>query len=247
MGTKTLIKSTIFNLKTYRLYWMNILSVTVILPLTYLAVVIFFAGGSMESIKLGLTGFVTMTCFTTIVYPLSLLIANIFEEQVLELHASLPVSIRELLVSNVLAQIIFATPPILIGIIALALICKLNILYVMSSMLLAMTIFSSMALLLGISIKNRFKLEPILTLLMLLVVIATPLYYGLSTVNNFFKTILLLNPVTHIVCLLRLGVGLYEDVPPEISYLYLVLIVISLVSFLLYKTRGGLITLLERR
>lgn len=248
MGLNTLLKSTVFTLKMYRLYWANMLSVMLVLPLTYLAVVTLFSGGSPESLLIGLTGFTVMVCFTTMVYPVALQVANMFEEQVLEIYASLPVSLRELLVSTVISQLVFSAPAIAVSLVALkALATTVDTVYVVVSVVLSLLFFSALAVALGLVFKSRYKLDSLLTVLMMLLVVATPLYYKLGSVEGYLKIALLVNPVTHMVCLLREGVGVSEGVSPWVSAAYLVVASITLVVLVFYKTRVGVLTVLERR
>lgn len=243
-----LLKSVSFMLKTYRLFWTTLVTVTVILPFTYLAVIVMFSGGDPESLVIGLTGFLVMTSFSTLVYPTAILVANMFEEQALELYATLPISLRALLASNVISQLIFSSMPLILGTIALVLASN-SVLgaYIVLGLLYSTAIFSFTALILGLSIRSRYKLDPVLTFLMMIVVIATPLYYRLSGVAKSLRAVLVVNPVTHIVCLLRLGIGLNEGVPVEVSISYLTVFLLVLFALTWYKTRGGVLTVIEKR
>jgi len=232
----------------YRLYWANLLSVTVLLPATYLAVIAIFSGGAPEPMVVGLTGYVVMTCFTTMVYPVALQVANTFEEQVLELYASLPISLGELLASIVASQLVFAAPALVFGLMTLSLVTSwVNPAYVVASILLSISVFSTLAVLLGLLFKSRYKLDPVLTLLMMLVVVVSPLYYKLGSLSSYWKVALMVNPITHMICLVREGVGLSEGVSPITSIAYLASLLVALIALLLYKTRTGVLTVIEGR
>lgn len=244
----TLLKSVAFTLKTYRLFWTILVTVTVLLPFTYLVVVVMFSGGNPESLVIGLTGFLVMTLFSTLVYPTAISVANMFEEQALELYATLPISLRALLASNVISQLIFSSVPTALGIAMLTLTASsVSGVYIALGLLYSITIFSLTALILGLGIRNRYKLDPVLTFLMMIVVIATPLYYRLSGTIPLLRAALITNPVTHIVCLLRLGIGLNEGIPVEVSILYLTILSFALFTLTWYKTRGGVLTVIEKR
>ncbi|MEM4481970.1 MAG: ABC transporter permease [Desulfurococcaceae archaeon] len=248
MAPRTLIKSILFNLKMYRLYWTSLVTVTVLLPLTYMAVVVLSSGGSAESFLVGLTGYVVMACFSTLVYPVAVTVANTFEEQVLELHASLPISLRELFASYIVSQLLFSIPPVALGV-ALLLVAAggLNWIYVFLSLLISALLFPNIAVLLGLTVRNRYRLEPLLTLLIILLAIATPLYYTLKGIYQPWRTVMLFNPFTHIVCLLRLSVGFQEGVPVSYSLAYLISLTLLLTAVTLYKTRQGALMVLEKR
>lgn len=244
----TLLKSMSFTLKSYRLFWATLITVTVVLPFTYLAIIVMFSGGNPESLVTGLTGFLVMTLFSTLVYPTAILIANMFEEQALELYATLPISLRTLLASIVISQLIFSSIPVVLGIVALVLIVSdVRGAYIALGLLYSITIFSFTALILGLSIRSRYKLDPVLTSLMMIVVIATPLYYRLSGITMPLRAVLIANPVTYVVCLLRLGIGLNEGIPAEASIAYLTVLSLILFTLTWYKTRGGVLTVIEKR
>ncbi|MEM1719315.1 MAG: hypothetical protein QW432_02990 [Desulfurococcaceae archaeon] len=248
MKLSTLLKSVSFTLKMYRLFWMTLVMVTVVLPFTYLVVVVMFSGGNPESLATGLTGFLVMTSFSALVYPTAISIANMFEEQALELYATLPVSLRVLLASNVISQLIFSSTPVVLGVVALVLIAgNVHGAYMALGLVYSTTIFSFTALILGLSVRSRYKLEPVLMSLMMLVIVATPLYYRLFGLTKPLREILVANPVTHIVCLLRLGIGLSEGVPAEVSIAYLTALSLALFALTWYKTRGGVLTVIEKR
>lgn len=247
MGLSSLAASISFTLKMYRLYWANLISVMVILPATYLAVVVLFSGGVLESLVVGLTGYIVMACFTTMVYPAALQVANMFEEQVLELYASLPASLREIILSIIASQLVFAAPAVASGLIALSMIVgDMNALYVVASTLLSLAVFSTLAVLLGLTFKSRHRLDPVLTLSMMLVVVASPLFYRLEVVPEYWRAVLLVNPITHMICLLREGVGFSEAVSPAVSLSYLLALLVAFLALVFYRTRTGVLTVLER-
>lgn len=248
MAIKALAKSTLFTLKMYRLYWTSVLTVTVILPLTYMAILVLSSGGSSESLVVGLTGYLVMVCFSSLVYPVALIVANTFEEQVLELHASLPISLTALFASYVVSQLIFSAPAITLGIVALyAVVGSFNWPYIILCLFISLTLFPHLAILLGLTVKSRYKLEPVLTSLITLVVVATPLYYRLTSIYEPWRSALLLNPITHVISLLRLGTGIHEGIPTIYSIVYLGSLTLLLSTITLYKIRHGGLTALEKR
>ena len=248
MGFSTLTKSTLFALKTYRLYWPNLISICVLMPITYLVVIFATVPGDIEALKAVLVGYIVMTGFNTLFYMSALYIANTFEEQVLESYVLLPVPFWEVILSTILAQVLVSIPPLVVGLIMLFLVSStINILLLVAGLAVIPVIYNSLGVLLGAKVRNMIKLNPLLVALMMITIIATPVYYRLLYVSEPYRTLLLLNPLTHVVVVLRASVGVYEGFPVEFSLLYSALISALLLFLTWWKLRGGAFTVLEKR
>jgi len=248
MGFSTLFKSTTFTLKMYRLYWPYLLSISIMMPVTYLIIILAISQGDLEALRVALTGYITITGFNILLYMLATLIANTFEEQVLESYALLPVSFWEIVISQILAQALIGIIPLAVGLVVLKCISSnINIPLLITGLTLEFAIYTPLAILLGISVRNRIRLDPLLVFLMMFIVIATPSYYRLLYIGDIYKTLLLINPLTHVVLVLRSAVGVYEGFPLVFSIIYSILFSTLLCVLVLYKLRGGAFTVLEKR
>jgi len=97
-----------------RLYWPYILIINILLPFSYLMIVLFSTYGSQEAVKIALTGFPVISSFSILIYTIGHRIGNLFEDEVLELVVSLPIGFQELILS-----IILSLPAVLASIIGL--------------------------------------------------------------------------------------------------------------------------------
>jgi len=248
MGLFTLTKSTLFTLKMYRLYWPHLVSICVLMPITYLVVVLAISQGDLEATRSALTGYITMSGFNVLFYMLAIYVANTFEEQVLESYVLLPVPFWEIIASTVLAQALIGIPPLLVGITLLLLVSSnINIPLLLVGLTLILVVYTSLGILLGVKVKSRIKLDPILVTLMMFTIIATPVYYRLLYVNEPYRTIILLNPLTHITIVLRAALNIYEGFPAPLSILYTAVFSTMLILYLWWRLRGGAFTVLEKR
>jgi len=248
VGFSTLFKSTTFTLKMYRLYWPYLVSISIMMPITYLIIVLAVSQGNLEALRVALTGYIVITGFNILLYMLTTLIANTFEEQVLESYSLLPVPFWEIIVSQILTQALIGAIPLAVGLIILRCVSSnIDISLLITGLVLEFTIYTPLAILLGVSVRSRIRLDPLLVFLMMLVIIATPAYYRLLYVSEPYKTLLLVNPLTHIVLVLRSAVKISEGFPLIFSILYTTLFSTILCVLVWYKLRGGVFTVLEKR
>jgi len=246
--SSTLFKSLTFTLKIYRVYWPYLVAISILMPITYLVIVFAISQGDFEVLRVALTGYITIAGFNILFYMSAILVANTFEEQVLESYALLPVPFWEIIASLILTQALIGTAPLILGLVMLRSVSSsINISPLLAGLVLIFVIYTLLAILLGVTVRSRIRLDPLLVFLMMIVIITTPAYYRLLHVSEPYKTLLLVNPLTHIVVILRSSVGVSECVPVEFSILYTTLFSILLCIFVWYKLRGGVFTVLEKR
>ncbi len=247
VGLSTLLKLTAFALKMFRLYW-SFLVVVFLFPITYMVVVLAMMGGTPEAMKVALTGYVIIMGYSILFSMPAMLIVEMFEEQVLETLALLPVPFWEIMASQLLALALAGAASISVGIVGLWYVSgSLDLVLLLVGFALVFAIYTPLAVLAGITIRSRVKLQSILSFLNLLVVIATPAFYRLQYVGDPYRTLLLVNPLTHVVAVLRAAVGIPEGVPKTLSIAYVASTSLALSVLIWYKIRRGIFTVIERR
>ncbi|MEM1732789.1 MAG: ABC transporter permease [Desulfurococcaceae archaeon] len=246
MNLYELFKTMCFNIRSLRLYWLNVLTTSLLIPLSYLIIVILLSPDSPNHIIMALTGFIVISEFSTLVLPVALLVGGIFDENVVELYASLPTGFSEIILSYVLTYLVFSIP-VLFGF--LLVISKytamVNWPYLLIGLVYLLTLCSLIGIWLGLYIKNRLILEPLLSLMLIAVIVFTPAYYRLTNVSGPLRLITLVNPVTHVVNLLRTGVNMCEGIETSFSILYLTLIVMVISISIVLRLNRGLTNFLE--
>ena len=247
MGFSTLLKSTKFALKMFRLYW-SFLVVVLLFPVTYMVVVVAMMQGSPEALKVALTGYVIIAGFSVLFSMPATLVTEMFEEQVLETLALLPVPFWEIMVSQLLALALVGVASLSVGLVGLWCVSGgVDLALLLVGLALVFVLYIPLAVLVGITVKSRIKLQSLISILSFLVVIATPAFYRLAYIGEPYRTLLLVNPLAHVAVVLRAAVGIPEGVPETVSVAYVALTSLALSAAIWYKLRGGVFTVVERR
>jgi ABC-type polysaccharide/polyol phosphate export permease len=247
MKLSNVFNTTVFFLKVYKLNWYFLLTLYII-PATYLTVMFASSQGSREALMAGLTGFTILVSYNTLFYSLASFTSNMFEEQIFESYFLMPIPFHEILMAAALMQILINIPPTLMSLIMLTYIsANTNFPLLLSGILLTYAFFIPPAILLAIKVKRRMLLESFLMILMLIMIMATPAFYRLQYISEPYKTLLLANPLTHLIIMLRASIGLMEGFPENISTTYITTLTSILWITLWYKLRKGVVTMAEKR
>jgi len=247
VGLSTLLKSTAFALKVFRLYW-SFLVVVFLFPITYAVVVVAMMQGSPEALKVALTGYVVIAGFSVLFSMPATLVTEMFEEQVLETLALLPVPFWEIMVSQLLALALVGTASLSVGLVGLWYVSGgADLALLIVGFALVFSLYIPLAVLVGITVKSRVKLQSLLSILSFLIVIVTPAFYRLAYIGEPYRTLLLVNPLAHVTAVLRAAVGIPEGVSETLSIAYATLTSLALSVIIWYKLRRGVFTVVERR
>jgi ABC-type polysaccharide/polyol phosphate export permease len=243
---RNVLEGTLFELKMVRLYWPYILIINILLPFSYLMIVLFSTYGSQEAVKIALTGFLVISSFSILIYTIGHRIGNLFEDEVLELVASLPIGFQELILSIILSYVILSLPAVLASIIGLIAVAGITRPLLMVTGLLFMYAVSIISgVITGLSVRNVRKLDPLLQVLVFLAIIFTPAFYEIP--DNIYVIPLAANPLTHVVVLLRASIGIASTITPIISLTYLIVIMSLSIVFILHFMRRPLFTIIEKK
>ncbi len=240
-------KTMVFELKSLRLYWFPILTMTVIVPFSYLLVIVFSSGFSVQKLSIILPGFMVVSIFSILVLPLAQRISNMFSDDIIELLASLPVSMREIVLAYAGTYTMLSLPLMIGPAIILALSEKLNVMVLVVGLFMLWCLALNVSFLLGLIVRNKLKLDPLLSITLLAVIMLTPAFYSINNVTGLLKLIILANPLTHVVLVIRASIGVSEGVPLAISLIYLSLIIVVLTTALLLKIRVTTLNIIEKR
>lgn len=237
-----------FFLRTYMENWLYFLMLYLV-PLTYLVVVFVMAQGSLEALATGLTGFVVMVGYQYLLQTSASFISNMFEPQIFETYYLMPQSFPEIIASFIAVTVLLISmPPVALCSLALAwTVGIVDVPVYLAGIVLMYAFFVPLAVLLAVTVKRAMTLSSILSFLMFVVIIASPVFYRLLYVSEPYRALLLLNPLTHIVVVLRSGSGLQEGFPAVSSITLLTLMSSALWVLLWYKLRGGVFTIVEKR
>ncbi len=242
-------KTIVFELKSLRLYWFPILTMTIVVPLSYFLIVVLSSGSSTQNLLITLPGFMVISVFSVLVLPLAQKINNMFSDDVIELIASLPISLKSLILAYIGTYTMLSLPLITVPVIVLVFYLQrgVNMILLVFGLTTLWYLALALSILLGLTVRNKLKLDPLLSILLLTVIILTPAFYPISNVTGLFRSIVLVNPLTHIVLILRASVGVYSGIPLTISFTYLALLLTIVTMVLVVKVRNIALNIIEKR
>lgn len=197
----------LLELKGMRIYKIFILINLVVLPFSY-AFVLLLAGAEQDPSYV-LSGLVVASLVSTFVTLLAHRVSNLVEPHVLELYAVFPVSLALMVVGAVVAYalIVFPQVAIFMGLtIWFAHTGKRAILAV-PGMFLCLLFLASLGVFLGTQVRNPFKAQGLFPLLSWILILTAPVYYQVENLPKTYVILILLNPLTHVLNVIRSPLG----------------------------------------
>jgi|Deesub1362B_J571_1020462.scaffolds.fasta_scaffold00007_147 ABC-2 type transport system permease protein len=194
----------LMELKGMRIYMLQIIVSLFVVPLSFLALILLNSKEAPSTFKAYLiSGFIVISFVGLLLLMLSFRVSTVFEPRFLELYSTLPVSIEKVVLSMFLAYVLLGVPQTLI---ALLLLIKysstINIPLLLTSFALIAGELGSIAIVLGATIRNPYKVQAFTSILPWILTLLSPAYYKSSS------KILLLNPITHLLNVLRASLAL---------------------------------------
>ncbi|WP_197704283.1 hypothetical protein [Thermococcus henrietii] len=191
-------------LKGMRIYMLQIIVSLLVVPLSFLALILINSKGAPDTLKAYLiSGFIVISFVGVLLLMLSIRVSTVFEPRFLELYSTLPVSIKKVILSMFLTYVLLGMPQTLIALLLLIKYSRaINIPLLLISLALIAGELGSMAIVLGTTIRNPYKVQAFTSILPWILTLLSPAYYKSSS------KILLLNPVTHLLNVLRASLAL---------------------------------------
>ncbi|WP_242837256.1 ABC transporter permease [Alkaliphilus transvaalensis] len=156
-----------------------------------------------------LTGFIVTIMIGAFISMLSLRVSNLMEAEVLELYSTIIVNKTQLIIALVLNYLVLSIPQIIIaGILAVVYSTQVNVLKFIFSIILAGIFFASIGVFIGLVIKNKYKASGIVPYINIIFLVITPIYYRLDNMNRYFVYLYSINPIVHILNIMRESIGI---------------------------------------
>jgi len=218
---RAVLVAALMELKAMRIYKVQLFISFVVLPFSYAIVVLLARGG--ESHAYLLSGLIVASLVGAFLNLVALRVSNLTQPDVLELYAVLPVHMTQAVLGIVAAYSLLVLPQIalLLGLAA----WRADEVQIGLALLGALVSLFAMALLgcfLGVLIRNPFKAQGIFPLLSWLILLVAPVYYEVQDLPRVYATILLVNPVTHALNLIRPFLGFPQIIDPKLSFAVLI-------------------------
>ena len=225
-------------LKNLRIFLLQLFVVLFLLPFSYLFIMLLAGNGNLERIQIVslLTGYIVVTMTSAFINMLSLRITNTRQPEVLELYSTFSITFPQILVSQCITYTLLTLPLILAAFLYVILSLEsVNILLFISGIVIGIFVLLLLSVSLGLLMNNLFLANGLYQIVSMFLIIFSPSFFDMQTLNKFFQTLLLLNPITHVLNILRspLNISLGFDV--RWSYLFLFVLSVLLVLFVSKK------------
>jgi ABC-2 type transport system permease protein len=225
-------------IKGLRIYRMQLFISLILIPFSYAFVVLLSSPKSGEGIGFIFSGMIVASLVGSYISLLSMRVSNIMKPSVLELYAALPVNTGCVVVAQMIVYTLFVLPQLILC----AAIAAFNSETIMAGRFIFGIILSiyGVAVLgasIGALIRNPFKAQGIISLISWLLLLVSPTYYSTTDLGIIYKVILLVNPVTHFLNIVRSGLG-YSGLTSYVnSLIYVLIMSVLLTNYLRIKVQ----------
>lgn len=228
---KRLWLNVIFELKGMRLYWMQIVSSLFIMPQALLFINLMANKADSNQLAYSLSGFIVASMVGSLIGCLSLRVCNMMLPEVLELYTTYSLGKPELVLSLSITYGLLSLPQIIVAVGITVIFVQIPhlVLYLLT-ILLSMTFLALFASGLGLVVKNYYQAMGLFPLLSYALVLLSPAYVA-QTSGGFLNFLFLLNPLTHLLNLIRSGLGLIPTINTGWSWAYLGILTVAILLF----------------
>jgi len=211
----------LMELKAMRIYKVQLFISLIVLPFSY-AIVILLAGGGENRAYL-LSGLIVASLIGVFFNLVALRVSNLTQPDVLELYAVLPVHMTQAVLGIIAAYSLLALPQIalLLGLAAWRA-DGVRIGLALIGTFVSLSAMASLGCFLGVMVRNPFKAQGIFPLLSWLILLTAPIYYGVQDLPRAYVMVLLVNPATHALNLIRPFLGFPEIIDIKLSLVVLI-------------------------
>jgi len=225
--------------KTLRIYFLQLFIAVFVVPFSYAFVVLLSTAAQDMSISYLLSGYVVSTLISTFLGMLALSITNLRQKEVLELYSTYAITFPQVVISICLTHVLIVLPIIVVVLpFVLMHAVSASVLMVLLGIIVSIFFLLCLSVYLGLSLKNLFIANGILQLLSWILILFSPIYYNFETLNSTFKYALLVNPVTHLLNIVRIPLGFAPMISMWISYVYVGSLTILMLSYISKRVRS---------
>lgn len=211
--------------KTLRFNFFNVLLSILIVPLSFLVINV---ANSTSNLPLLLIGLIVSSLMGNFLINYSQRISNIVSIQVLELYSTWGVSTKTLALSIAIFHSLVAVPLVLIiTIILIFLGISINWFLYITGLIISLIFLALSGAFMGSNIKNPNMALALNSYLYYILTMITPIYYPAPVSLKIYNIINKINPLSHIIEMLRYSVGLNSNIN-FISYIYILSLIIIL-------------------
>ena len=214
--------------KGLRIYKVQLLINLLLIPFSYVLIIILAGGAGEEAISYLSSGLIVASLIGSFVGLLAMRISNLTQPQIMELYAAMPVSRSQVLYGLIITYVLLALPQILLLLgLSFWQAQSSRVGFVIIGILISCAAFVALALFLGAMVRNPFKAQGVFPLVSWLLLLFSPIYYHSQHLPAFYKGLMLANPATHALNIIRPFLGFSMIIDVKYSYLYLSIFTIT--------------------
>lgn len=208
--------------KSLRMYFSQIFFNIIIIPISFLTINLL--NGNTDYAYM-ISGFMISSLIGALLNIYAMRVSNIMSIEVLEMYTTWNIKNTTLVYGIGFYYILAILPVLLIcTTILLSNGISISIFGFIISLILGTIIIMNLGILLGSSIKNHYIASGIIAYINFLLILITPIYYKSFSTNIIYRSIDYINPISHVLRLLRYSLGIESDLSILISLIYLVTI-----------------------
>lgn len=209
-----LYSTLLLELKALKFFGFQLFMVFIIMPVALLLIMLAQGEAGAEKIAFASSGFMAASMVGVFVATLAMRIANMMMPEILELYATFSLKRWEMVAGMTIAYILVSLPQTIIaGIFAARSAPEFRPLIFFSSTLVVILSMALVSVWLGLLIKNAYTAMGLLPFLSWILIILSPMYYKVEHLPVIAQWILLINPMTHYLALIRHGLGITATIP----------------------------------
>ncbi|MGB9833261.1 MAG: hypothetical protein ACPLPP_07140 [Caldisericum exile] len=231
----------VIELKSLRIYWLQLFVVLFLLPFSYLFIMFLSSGGNInknEVVSL-LIGYMVVTLVSSFVNMLSLRITNTKQPEVLELYSTYSMTFPQIIVSQCITYTLLTLPlVIVVSLYAIISLQSVNVPLFITGTIIGISVLLLISIFLGLAMNNLFLANGLFQILFVIFVILSPSYFNMQSLNKVLKILLIFNPITHMLNILRTPLKISSGFDIKWSYLYLFVLSILLVMFIARRIKN---------
>ena len=235
----------LIELRSLRINRLSLAITALVLPIAYSGVAILTQPVSSWQISYLLSGSLIASLMSSVFFLTVIRTSNLFQAEVLELHAAFPIRRIHQVLGAWLASSLISLPlaGILFGL------CILwapspEALPALLGLILSYAMVIVMATGLGLLVRNPYKAQGILSIVAWLMVLISPMQQDMSQVPTPLRFLLLINPVTHALNMVRPFLGFDAVLHPAISFAFSAAMLLIVTPLLVRAIRR--VTILEK-
>jgi len=234
-------------IKALRMYWLYTFISMMLIPMVFLLIVALATGASGEGLAYQLTGFLGVSLMGSLLIMLAERARNLMEPGIIEFYSVLPVRMWRPLMAQVFVNAIVVLPQTVLALVLAAQFSPFtNTWLLLVGLVVAVVVLSLLGITLGFALgKNPVIASGVISLMSWVLMMLSPAFYSVPASAQILRAVILANPISHVLGVIRAPMGLQAPASLAVSYIYLGALAIC--AFIYVALRTQKLYMLERQ